>query len=111
MTSLTGERVFKEDAVDVADLLFEGVAVTVTAPESVLAEVLTDATRTNSDSYSLPEAEFILMAVVALRELLKIAPAPGNDLRALEEYAVRHCETATPDIVEAEWLDNIRRSA
>jgi hypothetical protein len=96
-----------ERIVPIADSIMERCDLVLTVPEQVVAAVLEDATRLRSQTYALPEAEFMLVAAVALAELMRLAPGVGHDLDALVEFAVRHCVSAGPADVEATWLATV----
>jgi hypothetical protein len=108
MTDLEGVEVGQQNVQPTADRIFESVSMVLTTPDAALTGVLEDATRPTSETYSLPEAEFLLVAAVALGELMRTAPAAGQDLPTLADFAVQHCQSTRPAEVEQEWLTRVR---
>lgn len=107
MTSLERRRVLGDDALPLAERIFDRVSIVVTPSVEVVAGVLRDATQPTSDNYSLPEAEFMLIAAVALAQLGRIGPASGSDLQVWQEFAWRHCTAPDPALVEEDWLSKL----
>lgn len=108
MTSVIGAPLEEESAWSLADRIFKQVSMTLTPPEERLASILSQAAHTSWQDYSTPASEFMLMAAVALAELMRIAPAPGNDLDEILDLSAKHWAASQPQVVEQEWLDRLR---
>lgn len=97
---------------DLADRIFPMTSSMLTVESNAVVLVMGDGLRVfdePSPTYSLPEAEFILVSAVALSDLLVLAPAFASGLDAIRAQCALGFSGAPNADVKAAWLSRIAR--